>query len=278
MVSLLGRFLRRPYVLFRLWLESLLPPRKSTNPLSPHRSGLQAVFFDARERGDWAVAEDTCRQLIALNDFPMALYRDWWHLAGILEQQGRSDEAYQAILASTRAARDSKLNRLIIMALQHETDGAAHQGERKRAYACIEEGLRRSARDDFPLPWDQARFLVRRARLRLEDGEAELAMLDLQKAEPRLFKSQIDGVLPICKIWWEIIALLRLAQGNTLGAKAAGQEALRLGRRIAEFPQLAEFDRRQGLRRTLERFAELHENLGESEVAEAARQEASAIK
>lgn len=241
------------------------------------RSLLLNTFLAAREHGNWAIAEESARRLIALNDSPMQLYRDWQHLAGILKQQGKDDEAYRAILTSTRAARKSKIDRLILMALRSEVDWAIRQRDRHRASASIKEGLKRAARMYPKFPWDEADFLVQRAQLYLDENHLKQAAQDLQAAKPSLFPTTLDRMLRPLRNWWFATARLCLLQGAPNEANAAAEEALLLARRIAEFPQLDEYDRREGLRRSLERYAELQEKLGNSEAATSARQEASAL-
>ncbi|WP_309718632.1 hypothetical protein [Armatimonas sp.] len=236
--------------LLRVWWESLIPHRPAP-PLAPERAALQEAFFAARERGDGAAAEAAGRQLVALNDSLMHRARDAEYLADILEEQGRRDEAFVMIQAATQAARESKIAPLLPMALRNEVDIATRCGKYAHAEACVEEGLRCVAQSDIQMPWAQAEFLVRRARIRLEIGDLAQATQDLQTAQKPLFPASSDGILPRQKLWYQVTAKLRLAQGDSQGALAAGNEALTLARRIAEFQHLDAHQRRTGLHRSL---------------------------
>jgi tetratricopeptide (TPR) repeat protein len=253
-------------------------PQHPTPPLAPERAALQEAFFVARERGDRAAAEAAGRQLVALNDSLMHRAQDAGYLADVLEERGRYDEAFLLVQAATQAARKSKITPLLPMALRKEVDIATRCGKYAHAQACIAEGLRCVAQADIPMPWAQAEFLMRRARLHLEAGDLAQAIQDLKTAEKPLFSASSDGILPRQRLWYQVTAKLRLAQGDSQGALAAGNEALVLARRIAQFQHLDSHQRRTGLTRSLLLFAELQESLGNTEAAEAARQEASAIE
>jgi hypothetical protein len=265
------------FFLFRVLWESWRPQRPAP-PLAPERAALQEAFFAARERGDGVAAEAAGRQLVALNDSLMHRAQDAGYLADVLEEQGRRDEAFLMVQAATQAARESKIAPLLPMALRKEIDIATRCGKYAHAEACVTEGLRCVAQADIKMPWAQAEFLVRRARLHLETGDLAQASQDLQTAEKPLFPASSEGDLPRQRLWYQVTAKLRLAQGDSQGAFAAGNEALALARRIAEFQHLDAHQRRTGLTRSLLLFAELQEALGSTEAAEAARQEASAIK
>jgi tetratricopeptide (TPR) repeat protein len=246
------------------------------------RDAIQAEFHEARHYGDWLAAEDACRRLIALADSPMLACRDWGDLAEILEEQGRIDDAYQAAQEATKTAREADILPLITVALQTEAAWAEKRGDLVHAHACLDEGLQRMAQSELNLDWQIARFQVHQARLFLAQGELEKASENLKSAEPVLqpyaSSLMLAGPLSSLQSWWNVTAQLHIAQGNPTEAKKAAQEALWLARRIAEFPQLAEYDQRAGLRRSLERFANLQDSLGEIEAAEAARQEAQTLK
>lgn len=246
------------------------------------RDGIQAELHEARHYGDWLAAEDACRRLIALTDAPMLVCRDWGHLAEILEEQGRPDDAYQAAQEATKAAREADILPLLTVALQTEAAWAEKRSDLAHAHACLDEALQRMGQSELPLDWQIARFQVHQAKLFLTQGEREKARENLDRAAPTLLpyanSLMLAGPLSSLQSWWNVTAQLHIADGNPTEAKKAAQEALWFARRIAEFPQLSEYDQRAVLRRSLERFATLQDSLGDPAAAEAARQEARTIE
>ncbi len=243
---------------------------------------LHDTFLEVRARGDWGAAEDACRRLLTLADVDTQPCKIWGDLAGVLTQQGRWEEAYQAIQAATEAARASDVTPLITTALETEATWAESRQEYSHAQTCLEEALQRLACAEYKQDWLRAGFLVQRARLRLREGALEQAAQDLETAEPELQpyanSMMLTGPLSRLESWWDVTAQLRLAQEDHSGAHTAAEEALWIARRIAEFPHLDLYDRRLGLHRALKQFAELQDSLGDTKAAEAAQQEASAIK
>ena len=86
------------------------------------------------------------------------------------------------------------------------------------------------------------------------------------------------GPLSALHHWWNVSARLRLQSGDRAGAQAASQEALWIARRIAEMTQLDVGERRRGLVRALEQFADLRDLTGDTAAAQTARQEAAVLR
>ena len=181
------------------------------------------------------------------------------------------DEAYEAIQTSTRMAREANIDQLIYAALRTEAEWAGWREDFAHAHDCLNEGLRCIAETEVKQDWQSASLLVRRAWLWLREENAERAAQDLKAAEPALlpYANATRLVRPLLDLehWWWATAWLRLNQEDEDRTRAAAQEALRLSRLTGSY-----------LTDALENFALIHENLGDSEAAETARQEASAIK
>jgi len=233
--------------------------------------------------GDWAEAEATYRELLALHErsgSPVQCAKPHCDLSRVLRFLGRLDEAWSHARAACECARPADLSPLTVMMLENETLCALERKDFSRALADAEEALQ-LLKPERMQNGIRMRTLTLRAWCRVESGDLKGAAMDLEAAEELqsdLPFSGMGGAVSLRARWWETRAELSSRQGDLTKALQNLTEAMALRREAADGCCSRGPYALVALARGLERFAEISKQLGDVAGGKEAIREAESLR
>ncbi len=237
----------------------------------------QARAFEAR--GDWADAEATHRQLLAMVELsdsaPHSKYgqicKTHSNLGSLLLLRGEYSKARESAAAAIAAARRTDLWPLLLRALELDISCALRVQDVPGALAAAAEAVR-IAEPGALYDALRARAWISRARCLVAAGDFDGAEQDLVASQRLVFAKPIfelaAGLHGQAASWWEVRASLCERRGGWLDAVDAWTRAVERRRHVATLPHVAGPHTLAALARTLLRLGMALRETGERGAAE----------